>query len=161
MWEHRGILSLSKEQKNPSVGTRPLYTGLDVIRIRATKALIDKNVPEGEAARIALRLERGHCAQGWRRALDLRAQSVSVFVANVDVVDICIGADAREALNHLTILNEPTAAGAERQLTWIQKNASCYEIGPEVCEALQTLQERIAGSEPLTLSQALSRGPRP
>jgi len=142
-WANRGILALSKKQQNPGGGAKRLYSGLDIARIAATNAFIARGLSTAAAGRIALRLERSRrTAEKWRKALDEPKPCVYVFVADADVVDVYTGNDARAALSHLTTLNEPAKGGVLGEATTVQMNVSCFDVGPEVYRAMQTLKKR-------------------
>jgi DNA-binding transcriptional MerR regulator len=142
-WANRGILALSEKQRNPGVGQKRLYSGLDIARIAATKALIDRGLSTNAAGQIALRLERSpQTAKDWRGALEQSAPHVHVFVDGVDVVRIYVGHDAGELAQILTAVNEPSEGGFIGETTQIQMKASVFDIGSEVCNAVQKLPMR-------------------
>jgi DNA-binding transcriptional MerR regulator len=114
-WANRGILALSGMQRNPGIGQKRLYSGLDIARIAAMKALIDRGVSASAAGQIALRLERSpQTAGGWRRALEESAPHIHVFVNGGDVAMIYVGSDARELAKMKEIVNEPDEGARER-----------------------------------------------
>lgn len=106
-WANRGILALSGTQRNPGLGQKRLYSGLDIARIAAMKAFMDRGLSASAAGQIALRLERSpQTAGGWRQALEESAQHIHVFVNDGDVVMIYAGSDARELASIKDIVNE-------------------------------------------------------
>jgi DNA-binding transcriptional MerR regulator len=141
-WATRGILALSKEQQNPGVGAKRLYSALDIARIAATKAFIDRGLTNNAAVGIALRLERSpQSSQTWRKALEHLEPRIHVFVGDdMVVVGVYVGNDA-EASNRLSELSEPSEGGVLGQPTQILLNASRFDVGPEVRSAMQTLRK--------------------
>jgi len=56
-WVNRGVLSLSAQQRNPGAGQKRIYSALEIARIAAMKALIDRGLAASSAGQLALRRE--------------------------------------------------------------------------------------------------------
>jgi len=114
-WANRGILALSGTQRNPGIGQKRLYSGLDIARIAAMKAFMDRGLSASAAGQIALRLERSpQTKSGWRAALEENATHIHVFVNGGDVVAIYVGNDARELAGIKDTVNEPDEGERQR-----------------------------------------------
>jgi len=108
-WVNRGVLPLSAQQRNPGAGQKRIYSALEIARIAAMKALIDRGMAASSAGQLALRLERSpQTASGWRTALEDGASHIHVFVDGVDVATIYSGNDPRELGRIQSAFNEPT-----------------------------------------------------
>lgn len=134
-WANRGILMLSKQQQNPGAGQKRLYSALDIARIAATQALISYGLNASTASQIALRLERGLCADQWKEALKKNAGHLFIFLVDGDVG--AISTDLSSVDDIRNVLSEDCVGGFLGAATTIQTKVAVFNIGAAISSALQ------------------------
>jgi DNA-binding transcriptional MerR regulator len=138
-WANRGILMLSKQQRNPGPGQKRMYTSLDIVRIAVTQSLIDYGLKASTAGRIAYRLERG-CVAQWRQALQNSAPHIYIFVVDdFNVADVYTGNDSRTVGDKLNGLSEDCKGGPPGATNTIRTKTAVFDVGPRVNPVLQFL----------------------
>ena len=137
-WANRGVLMLTKQQQNPGPGQKRLYSLFDIARIAATQSLISYGLNASMAGRIAFRLERGLCAEQWKRAIQKNTQQIYIFLVDGDIGAICTDRSAVDDIRNL--LSEDCPAGLGGPLdsgTQIQTKVAVFNIGPTLSNAVQ------------------------